>query len=61
MVAQDGFGSVLRIVFLLTSIFVLLFTLHSRELAGSHPGELTGAASDRHRVPHVDVERDEPV
>ncbi|HJS75467.1 MAG TPA: NADH-quinone oxidoreductase subunit N, partial [Vicinamibacteria bacterium] len=41
MVAQDGFGNVLRIVFLLTSIFVLLFTLHSRELANSHPGELT--------------------
>jgi NADH-quinone oxidoreductase subunit N len=41
MVAQDGFGSVLRIVFLLTGIFVLLFTLHSRELASSHPGELT--------------------
>ena len=40
MVAQDGFGSVLRIVFLVTSIFVLLFTLHSRELSSVHPGEL---------------------
>ena len=40
MVAQDGFGSVLRLVFIVTSIFVLLFTLHSRELSGVHPGEL---------------------
>jgi NADH-quinone oxidoreductase subunit N len=40
MVAQDGFGSLLRIVFLVTSIFVLLFTLDSRELSASHPGEL---------------------
>jgi NADH-quinone oxidoreductase subunit N len=41
MVAQDGFGSVLRLVFLVTSIFVLLFTLQSRELSSTHPGELT--------------------
>jgi NADH-quinone oxidoreductase subunit N len=41
MVAQDGFGNVLRIVFLVTSVFVLLFTLESRELQSVHQGELT--------------------
>ncbi|HEY7820341.1 MAG TPA: NADH-quinone oxidoreductase subunit N [Vicinamibacteria bacterium] len=41
MLAQDGFGSVLRCLFIVTSIFVLLFTIQSRELASTHPGELT--------------------
>jgi NADH-quinone oxidoreductase subunit N len=40
MVAQDGFGNVLRVVFLVTSIFVVLFSLHSRELSNLHLGEL---------------------
>jgi NADH-quinone oxidoreductase subunit N len=40
MVAQDAFGSLLRVLFLLTAIFVLLFTIPSRELARVHHGEL---------------------
>ncbi|MGH9333341.1 MAG: NADH-quinone oxidoreductase subunit N, partial [Vicinamibacteria bacterium] len=40
MVAQDGFGNLLRVVFIVTAIFVLLFTLHSRELVSAHHGEL---------------------
>ena len=40
MVAFDGFGQVLRVVFIVTSIFVLLFTLHSNELRPVHHGEL---------------------
>jgi NADH-quinone oxidoreductase subunit N len=40
MVAQDGFGSLLRVLFILTAIFVLLFTIPSRELAKVHHGEL---------------------
>jgi NADH-quinone oxidoreductase subunit N len=41
MVAHDGFGNVLRLVFLVTSILVLLFMLQSKELEGLHQGELT--------------------
>ncbi len=41
MVAHDGFGNVLRLVFLVTSLLVLLFTLRSKELEGMHHGELT--------------------
>ena len=40
MVAFDGFGQVLRVLFIVTSIFVLLFTLHSNELRPVHHGEL---------------------
>lgn len=40
MVALDGFGNVLRILFIVTAIFVLLFTLHSNELKSVHHGEL---------------------
>jgi NADH-quinone oxidoreductase subunit N len=40
MVAQDGFGSLLRVIFLVTSIFVLLFTIPSREMSKVHHGEL---------------------
>jgi NADH-quinone oxidoreductase subunit N len=40
MVAFDGFGQALRVVFIVTSIFVLLFTLHSNELRPVHHGEL---------------------
>ncbi|HXV59953.1 MAG TPA: NADH-quinone oxidoreductase subunit N [Vicinamibacteria bacterium] len=40
MVALDGFGALLRILFILTALFVLLFTIPSRELSGVHQGEL---------------------
>lgn len=40
MVAFDGFGQVLRVLFIVTSIFILLFTLHSNELRPVHHGEL---------------------
>jgi NADH-quinone oxidoreductase subunit N len=40
MVAQDGFGSLLRILFIVTSIFVLLFTIPSKEMSRVHHGEL---------------------
>jgi len=40
MVALDGFGQLLRVLFIVTSIFVLLFTLHSNELRPVHQGEL---------------------
>jgi NADH-quinone oxidoreductase subunit N len=40
MVALDGFGSLLRIIFIVTSILVLLFTIPSKELASVHQGEL---------------------
>lgn len=40
MVALDGFGNVLRILFITTAIFVLLFTVHSKELKSVHHGEL---------------------
>jgi NADH-quinone oxidoreductase subunit N len=40
MVALDGFGSLLRIIFIITAIFVVLFTVPSRELANVHQGEL---------------------
>lgn len=40
MIAFDGFGQVLRVLFIVTSIFVLLFTVHSNELRPVHHGEL---------------------
>ncbi len=40
MMAFDGFGRLLRILFIVTSIVVLLFTVHSRELKSVHNGEL---------------------
>jgi NADH-quinone oxidoreductase subunit N len=40
MVAEDGFGNLLRVLFILTAVFVLLFTIPSRELAKVHHGEL---------------------
>ena len=40
MVAQDGFGNFLRIIFIATAIFVLLFTVPSKELARVPHGEL---------------------
>ncbi len=40
MVAYDGFGNLLRILFIVTAIIILLFTLESRELRSVHHGEL---------------------
>ena len=40
MVALDGFGSLLRIIFIVTGIIVLLFTIPSKELSPVHHGEL---------------------
>ena len=40
MVAYDGFGNLLRILFIVTSIIILLFTIESRELRSVHHGEL---------------------
>lgn len=40
MVAFDGFGSLLRVLFIVTSIFVLLFTIGSKELEDVPQGEL---------------------
>ncbi len=40
MVAYDGFGNLLRILFIVTAIIILLFTIESRELRSVHHGEL---------------------
>jgi len=40
MVAFDGFGSLLRILFIFTAIIILLFTIESRELRSVHHGDL---------------------
>ena len=40
MIALDSFGSLLRIIFIVTSIIVLLFTIPSKELSRVHHGEL---------------------
>ena len=40
MVAYDGFGNLLRILFIFTAIIILLFTIESRELRSVHHGEL---------------------
>jgi len=40
MVALDGFGTLLRVIFIVTAIVVLLFTVPSKELEAVHHGEL---------------------